>query len=255
MKKKIIIGLVCFIIIVAAYFSYKGYLLYTYRVSLNNEIKEQLDKSIETINVNIKTNLNKEDIMEYKNVIYKKLDGDFIFNQEKSSDNSVFPYNAYYLDGVDSGNDSVIFKAGLTFSAYEVLSSSNWEITTFGFSFKDTNKKELLEKYNLKSDFDIYKYIVNHYDDKVNIFSTEDEIKLNYLIKMYINVGVPATKITLIDGDLKGYMYTINDGLIYEVHLDNEGTNYAFAFWNSETKKYFDISDINEFLSYVQFKD
>lgn len=89
----------------------------------------------------------------------------------------------------------------------------------FDVTFKKVNGKKILEKYNLNNDYDIFKYTLEHYDDEVNISSSNNEIKMNYLIKSFINLVILISKISLIKGDLQGYMYTINDDLIYEVHL------------------------------------
>jgi hypothetical protein len=136
-----------------------------------------------------------------------------------------------------------------------MLTLPSSDISTFGFSFKGTNEKELLKKYNLKNDYDIYKYIINHYNDNVNIFSSRDRIKLNSLIKTYANVAVPNSEINLIKGDVKGYMYTVNDGVIYEVHLINKETNYVFSFYNGKGSKYFTFEKVKEFISNIHFKD
>lgn len=255
MKRKLIIGLVCVLVLIVAYIGYKEYLLYKYKVSINDELKEQLENSNQIITITTNSNFNNDDMMEFKNLVYKKPEGDFIYNEDKSSNESSNPYNSYYLDGVDTENLTALFRVGITYNVYEMLTLSDSDITTFGFSFKGTNKKRILEKYSLENDFDIYKYIVNHYNDKMNILSSKNKIKLNYLIKMYANVAIPVSKISLIDGDLKGYMYTIKDGLIYEVHIIHDGTNYAFGFFNGKSNNYFNLGDVENFLSNVHFKD
>lgn len=255
MKRKLIIGLACVLILIIAYIGYKGYLLSKYKVSINDELKEQLENSNQTITITTNSNFNENEMMEFKNLIYKKLEGNFVFNEDKSSNDSLNPYNSYYLSDIDNEDFTVFFRVGTTYSVYEILTSSDSDITTFGFSFKGTNKKQILEKYSLENDFDIYKYIVNHYNDKMNILSNRNEIKLNYLIKMYASVAIPASKISLIDGDLKGYMYTIKDGLMYEVHIIRDGSNYVFGFFNGKGNNYFNLSDIKDFLNNVHFKD
>jgi hypothetical protein len=255
LKKKYVLVFICVLVLFIAFFSYKGYLLFNYKVEVNDKLKEQLKDSNDTITVTTSSYVDSGDMVEFENLIYKKIDDNFVLDEEKSSNNPQTPYNSYYLNDLNSNENIALFVVGKTYNVYEILTASNSDINTFGFSFKDTNKKELLQKYNLKDDFDIYKYFINHYDEKVNVFSAESKIKLNYLIKTYVNVVVPVSKINLIDGGLKGYMYTINNGFMYEVHIIHNGTNYAFGFYNRKDSKYFDLSDIKEFLSTVYFKD
>jgi hypothetical protein len=224
-------------------------------VNINDELKEQLKHSNEIITITTAGYSNSDEMTSFEDLIYKPLEGNFVFNGEKSSNDSQNPYNSYYLNGMVSDNFIALFRIGKIYSEYKILTAPNSDISTFGFSFKDTNKKELLGKYNLKNDFDIYKYLVGHYDDKINAFSNADKIKLNYLIKTYVNVAIPVSKISLIEGDLNGYMYTINNGLIYEVHVIHNGTNYAFGFFNEKSNKYFNLNNVKDFLRNVYFKD
>lgn len=252
MKKKFIIGFVFVLVLGIVYFSYKGFLLFNYKVDINDTIKEQLKNSGDTIKITTNRYIDNEKTTEFENVIYKNLEADFVFNKDKSSSEGSMIFYSYYLNDKVSGNLLALFRVGSYDNMYDMLTSD--DIFTFNFSFKDTNKKQLLQKYDIYNDFDIYKYIVNHYSDEVNVFSSRDEIKLSYLIKTFANVMIPVSTVSLIDGDIKGYILTMNNNLIYEVHLVHNGGNYAFGFFNGKDSKYFNLDNIKEFLSNVRFK-
>jgi hypothetical protein len=254
-KKKFIIVFIIVLILAIAYFGYKGFLLINYNVDISNILKKQLKDSNETITI-IKNNYSSDDkVIGFKDLAYKKIEDNFIYNENNSSSDFERPYFSYYLDYKDIGNFTALFRIGIAYNAYEMLTLPSSDISTFGFSFKGTNRKELLQKYNLKNDYDIYKYIIDHYDDNMNIFSSRDKIELNYLIKTYANVAIPNSNINLIKGDVKGYMYTVSEGALYEVHLINKETNYVFGFFNGKGSKYFTFDKVKEFISNVHFKN
>jgi hypothetical protein len=139
---------------------------------------------------------------------------------------------------------------------YDLLTSEN--TTAYGFDFKIKNRKELLKEYNISNDIDILKYIIKHYNDEPNVFSSSKDIQINYLIKTFANVMIPVADLSFISGDLEGYMYTFKgatNNLIYEVHLVHNGGFYGFGFFNGKDSNYFTPDSIKEFLNNVHFKD
>lgn len=251
MKKKKIIAIVCLLVLVGGYFTYKGFLLFNYRIELDEEKIESLKASGDIINVKTNDYLEDDKILEFEGITYKNFDDNFLLKEDENYNPSIYPYYSYYFLEDNSDKYIALFKVGRIFSAYEVMTSS--DVTTFAFGFKGTNKKELLNKYNLNNDFDIYKYIIDHYDDKVNIFSSKDKIRLNYLVKSYINVAIPTSKISVIDGDLKGFMYNVKD-MVYEVHLMDDESGYGFSFWNTNDNSYFNQDNVIDFISNVHLK-
>ena len=62
-----------------------------------------------------------------------------------------------------------MFKVGSSdYDYYDILISN--ETSTFGVDLKNINRKNLVEKFNIKNNIDLIKYIINHYDNSVNIF-------------------------------------------------------------------------------------
>lgn len=251
MKKKRVIAIVCLLVLVGGYLGYKGFLLFNYRIELDEEKIESLKTSGDILNVINNDYLEDDEILEFEGITYKNFEDNFVLKEDENYNPSIYPYYSYYLLEDNSDKYTALFKVGRTFSVYEIMTSP--DTVTFGLSFKGINKKELLKKNNLNNDFDIYKYIVNHYDDKINVFSSRDKIRLNYLIKSYINTVVPTAKISIIEGDIKGIMYNIKD-IVYEVHIVDNEIVYVFGFWNTKENLYFNQDNVMEFISNVHLK-
>lgn len=248
MKKKQFIIIILFIIVLLIYFGYKGYLFYYYKAYTHNQLKEAIDESKETITLEKNTNL--VETTNFENIIYPKLKDNFVLKEDETMAEG-YNYAPYYWYKDNKEKPEAAFKVGeYNYTMYDIISKEDLDINTFGFSFKNTNDKKLLKKYNITDETSLYKYILKHYKDNVNIFSSRDDMRINYLIKTFAEVALPYSKIYMIDGNYKGYMYVIGD-LIYEVHLIKDNKNYVISFWNGQDKDYFNLDYIKEFLNHI----
>jgi hypothetical protein len=255
MKKNFIIGVIVALILALVYFGYKGFLLINYKVSAN-EIKNRfigkLEDSNDTINIKTVDILNTEKTSKFENVVYLDIFDNFVLDETQSSNEGSQRYKTYNLKD-NSGNLKAMFKVGSSdYDYYDILISN--DISTFGFNFKNINKKDLVEKFNIKSNVDLIKYIIEHYKDSVNIFSSRDEIEMNYLIKTFTNTIIPVSKINIIDGDINGYMFIVKDNAYYEIHIIHNKEKYFFTFADATNEEYFTLTDIKKFISKIHFK-
>jgi hypothetical protein len=249
MKKKIIIFFICLLVLSLGYVYYKSFLLFNFKVEINDELEAKLKDSTETITIKQNVYDENNDYTEYDNVIYKKLGTDFIYSDE-SITNSQYPLYVYSLTNKQTNKLDAVFKVSKTDSYYELLVAD--AVTSSGF--KNIDKKALLKKYNLNNDSDVYTYIINNYDKNLSIFSSRDEIELNYLIKTFANTVIPDANIIFITGDLSGFMYVVNDNIVYEVHIINNNKNYVFSFFNQNNSNYFNLDYVKEFINNIYFK-
>jgi hypothetical protein len=251
MKKKFIIGVVVVLFLAVAYLGYKVILLNNYKVSeTENEFLNKLKDSGDTINIKTVTNSDTKETFE--NVVYSNIFDNFVLDETKSSNEGSQRYKTYNLKD-NAGNLRAMFKVGSSdYDYYDILVSN--DISTFSVDLKNINRKELVEKFNIKNNIDLIKYIINHYQDSVNIFSSRDEIEMYYLIKTFTNTIIPVSKISIIDGDIDGWMFIIKDNAYYEIHLLHNKEKYFFTFANGTNEEYFTLNDIKEFLNTVKFK-
>lgn len=238
MKKKyvilIIIGLV---LVIGGYFGYKGFYLYKYVISEKHskivlESKEGLNIK-ETIN--IEKHNNKGETINYKNISIRNDFKDFSLSDE--FDNT---YGNTYI--LESDKGMVRFSIGKTpFNFIQAIE---------GNGDKETKRiKTLLKEKNISTDLDLIKYAIENKDNKPNIFSSKQEMELYYYIYNIILMFYPKIEsITLIDGELKGFMLNYTEFPSKEVYIMNDTDKYVLIFWN---KEYFTDDYIKELLDTV----
>lgn len=251
MNKKFIILLAGLFVLILGYIGYKQYLLFNYRMYLNSELQTKLKESTKPILIKLNRYYDSNYYAKIDEVEYKKLDENFIYDEKSSIINSAYPLYVYKHTDKDLGEVNAVFKVSKNDSMYELITAN--DNTSFGLFFKNTNKKALLEKYNISSDYDVFEYLFINYNKNPNIFSSRDEIELNYLIKLYANIVIPDAKITLITGDITGYIYTVNDDIVYEVHVTYDKKKYVFCFFNQNDSHYFNYEYVEEFIKNIKF--
>lgn len=250
MKKNFIVGFIWILILGIAYCGYKIFLLSDYKATDNIKLRSELS-NIETISITKNPNIDYNNRVKFRNLIYTSIGSNFKFDEETFSNNGEENYYTYYYNDVDLNTYNAIFKIGITYSLHDILVADKLE--KYNFNFKGVDRRKLLQKYNLNTDYDIFKYIVSNYNSDMNVLASSDKIKLNYAVKTFANVMIPSTKITLIDGDYQGYIYTTDGGLAYEVHLIHNEDNYFIKFTNGPISTYFTMDNVKDFISNINF--
>ena len=93
--------------------------------------------------------------------------------------------------------------------------------------------KDYLNSNNIKDDIDLLKYIKDNYYLKNSLFTSTSVMKGNYIINSFTQITLPEfNSITLIDGDLKGYI--INAKTIKEIHLLYNNDQYIITLAGDE---------------------
>ena len=245
--KKGITGLYFLILtFVLTFLIYKTLVLVNYRVEANvfGDIKYAFGDKIDIFN---NTDEIDEKEIQYQNIVYQAPVGDLVLTGKKQT---VESYNIY-SNQTETNQLKAMFKVGKIDSLYNIFSSD--DIFIYKFKLKNVNRPKLLKKYNLNDSYDIINYITNHHSDKVNIFSSINKIKMNYFMKTFTFAIIPSSKIYLIGGDYKGYIYVLDDDNYYEVTLLYNDENYVFSFINTKDESYFKMDDVKEFISNVKY--
>ncbi len=249
MKKDKIISMFLIMTFILTYLCFKIVLITNYKVDIK-KIGDNLHKSGEKITITKNNIINKEEIEVYKDFTYKKIEGNLYLDETLSNVEGPEIYSSYYINKNDNGF-SAMFKLGVSsYSLYDIFSSD--DIFVYGLKLKNLNRKKLLDKNKIFNDYDIIQYILDHNNDKVNIFSSANKIKMNYFMKTFGGTVIPTSKIHLLEGEYKGFIYVINDGNYYEVNLLHNNKNYIFSFANKD-EDYFDLGFVVEFISNINF--
>lgn len=257
-KKEVKIVGFCILTLILAYFCYKTILVYEYRVEVQEKGEKlitELEKSGETINVKKSAEDKNAKFVKYGNLIYKDFNDNFKLIDEKDKENG-YGYKTYQLTKKGSSDYIAKFKIEKTnYTLYDIFASD--DILVYGFNLKNINRKKLLDTYELKDSYDIVKYIVNNYKNKVNILSSSNAIKMDYFMKTFSYTTLPKAKIYLIEGDYKGYIFVMDDDSHYDVYLFNGEDKYILSFTNNEeaNEQYFDLDNVKEFISNIQFEN
>lgn len=240
-SKKILIGILILIgIVLIELLSYKFALVQYNKPESGKGYKtfENIGDKIEVKNIN-----NTNNVKTYLDIIYPAFSDNFQFAKDKSNNKN----SSYYLY---DANDSYTLLAG-----YTVGTATNYYdalVTDSAGKIVNKNKK-LLDTYNISDNFDVVDYLVNHYKDKVNIFSSKNNINIHYLMNSYAN-SLKEGKIRYIEGDLEGFMIISNDGASLEVNLVRNDELYYFSFVNGSNNNYFTEESVIGFLNSISFK-
>ena len=194
-KKTIILGL--FIILLLVFISYKVIMLNKYKTE---ERKINLDSIFnETITVKSETERS-DDRISIENMSF-----DNYFNGYVDSET---PYKMKY----DENNEVVSFYSANSMTQYiNLLNPNSFEIGLNNVKDKsfltEKDTRKYLDSHNIKNDVDLLKYIKDNYYLKNNIFMCTNTMKNNYLINSFVSdTLVEYNKITLINGDIEGYI-------------------------------------------------
>lgn len=202
-------------------------------------------KTLETVLDDVViTTTNTGDTKNYVDIIYPNSFSEFKFSKDRST-NKYSTYNLYSEE--DKYSALASFTVGLAYNYYD-------ELITDSDKTIDQEKKNLLEKYDITNNFDVIDYLVKHYNDKVNLLSSSDEIKLRSIMNGYANNGIVEGNLRYIKGDLEGFMFTSENENVIQVNLKHDDKVYYFSFTNHKDSEYFNLDKVLEFLSHVSFK-
>lgn len=136
------------------------------------------------------------------------------------------------------------------FSDEVSMFGSDQNIAKIEKNFNSADRKYFLLRNDINDDLDFLKYIKKNYILKSTIFTSSREIKENYALNTYARIVIPkVNSTTIIKGDYKGYIYTINK--YKEVHIIRNNKDYIFSFRGEEFIK---EDYIKEFLSTLEIK-
>lgn len=252
-NKKIIRIIIFLIILIIIYTLYKAFITYFYfSQSPYEEYLFPHGGNIETLNVkgNSKANTVFGEHTEQIN-IYIPNDFELITDKLKSSfvqDNcDYYAMNLIDRDIADAG--ILICKDDPDTIEYEEKHINDQ-------LFPYLNKYKLFEKYNIKSTIDLFKYYEEHSNDKQNIFTSSDRIKINYISKKYIETTIGSYKtFYYLENNINGYLvdtsYTSsNYYAAIRFGNNNRSLKYKISFMNN-SNQYFNKEIVEEILGSI----
>lgn len=212
-----------------------------YRIAFLLVNKPVEGKNYETLfNIGEKVTVKREltnNFKKYVDLSYPNFEDKFEFNSTGS--NSTYQtYNTYS----ETNQYTVLasYKVGLATNYYDTLS-------------EEYKNKILLQEYNITNNFDVIEYLKENYKKKVNVFSSNSDIRMHKLMNEYANTVLTQGTIREIDGDLEGFMIVSKDKKKFEINI-KEGEKYYYFEFNNSNSDYFTEEYIIKFLNYVNIE-
>lgn len=251
--KKIVINMVSLLII---YLLYKIFIVYFYYKDYGGERGDREfpnNKEIMSvlIHYNGKANTN----------VFDKLDiyipDDFKLVTDKAKSNFVMDECIPYIKNLedDKSFDAMILVCR---RSYDNLSNLDYNgISSTLFPYLDVYS--LLDKYNINDTIDLIKFYEKNYKFKQNIFTSSDEIKINFIARQYVQLTLPTyDKFYYLSGGLKGYSLEVYKNGYYQQAVINyyDGYNrssYSISFHN-RNEEYFNHENSFEILNSIYKK-
>lgn len=245
-NKGLIIGIIIVIVVVfiGGFFGTKIYNLNKYKISTvtNDEYQEHKErlKIANTITIENKK-LNDDEYLIFNDI---KIKNDF--EKFEILDNSTDEHRMYVLKDNDVVKASFGF-GSTTESLVEILGDyfSIYGWTEEHLSISKEERIRFFEKYNIKNDVDLIKFLSTYEYKENNLFTSTNKMKENYFVKFITSFLMSlGESITLIDGDYEGYILNMDE--IKEVSIIKNNKKYVFTFLKTD---YFTDEYIKELLN------
>ena len=253
-KKFIILLIVIFLL----YFLYKAFIVYFYYkdnvIQSYKDNKFPYNQNIYTIKIN-KNDMANTLVLDDLN-IYIPEGFELVTDKAKSS---------FVMDGCEpfiKGNrgtsdyDAVI----LVCHASRVTNLDNLDYHgIYNTFFPWLNIDLLRKKYQIEDSIDLIKFYEKNYKFKQNIFTSSDDVKINFVARNYANLTIPSyDEFYYLENDLRGYSIEKirNDNSYFQVttlSFDNGNyneINYGISFYN-KNEEFFNHENSFEIISSI----
>lgn len=251
MKKIIIVITTIFMLVLTgAYFAFKIYNMNYYNLT-NLENYETYSKGLYIKNV---IDVEHQNIQNGEPLVFKDFEirNDFQTFIKLEEPNSTDNYVKYVLYDENNVAKSSIWLA----TSYSYVDMYSEEVIVFNSEdtrYEQMALKEFFKEKRIIDDIDLINYLVDSINKSNTIFDRIEDMKSNYILHYLFGMRFEFNGITLIEGDLKGYMieYKLGDKMVVEVDLFNDDKAYGITFFNRE---YFTDEYIKELLKTIKIK-
>jgi hypothetical protein len=245
-KKSIILIVVGILLVLGAYFGYKGFNLYYYNI--NNITTENYQKFIDGLKITNNITINSEKLNDSQYLTFKNIKVKNEFSNFQKLDNQYSEDTIKYVLYDENDKIKASFWMSTTSSYVDIFKTNKTLFGTEDERITNTDLSDFLEKNNINDDIELFQYLEKNKDVKNNIFTSVKQMKENYTIQFMASVVMPKIEgITLIDGDYKGYILNVSED-IKEVSILKNNERYVFLFLKLD---YFTDEYIQKFLNTI----
>lgn len=231
-KTKKIFILVFILILIIVYIGIKGLCYYAYKTSIippNNEVLATKKAFENRDNITI----NNKQVEENNYFYFENLKIRNVFTVKNSQK------NLYY---VKNENMLATFNKELNDSIVSEVKKESKKIGLYYDLTKD------LEKNNITNNYQLYDYLFKNVNRRLNIFSSINNLRKAQAINLMTSYVISSyQKITLIDGDLNGYIINFDSSI--GIVLEHNNFNYLINIYNNE----YTNEELYDLLSTISF--
>lgn len=256
-NKKIKKCIIFIVILLILYLLYKSFIAYFYYKDYTNHEDNSFpyNKNIKTIEID---NNGKANISVLRDELNIYIPDDFELITDKAKSNFVMDNCEPYIKGLQDNNnfDAMILICNNR-RAFDIGNLDYHGINNTIFPWM--NIYRLFEKYNIHDSIDLIKYYENHYQFRQNIFTSSDDIKINYIARTYSNFTIPSyDTFYYLKKGLRGYTvetlkrdnhYFQDTVLTYKDGMYSENS-YGISFLNNK-EEYFNHDNSFEIISSI----
>ncbi len=256
-NKKIKKFIIFIVILIIVYLLYKAFIAYFYYKDYSHHEDNSFpyNKNIKTIQIN---NNDKANTQVSHNELNIYIPEGFELVTDKAKSNFVTDNCEPYIKGLyDNNNFDAMILICNDRRAFSIGNMDYHGINSTLFPWMDVYS--LLEKYNIHDSIDLIKFYQNHYQFRQNLFTSSDDIKINYIARTYSNFTIPSyDTFYYLENDLRGYTieyerdkvkYSQQTVLSYKDGMYSENS-YGISFHNNK-EEYFNHDNSFEIISSV----
>ncbi len=239
MKKKFVSLIIILSVLLAAFLGFKLYHLSKYNTNGMQTQRVKVDEPVTLLNKKLNEN-------------------DYFLANDMMIKNDFRDFKQFDLDGNDKLVSYVLYdednkvKAAIKFFDYVTyVSGFSSNVGIFGDSKIDKSDiNDYMENHKFKNDFELIKYLANLNDEKINIFTSIDKMKDNYISHYLVSLILVEGSYREIQGDYTGYLLkSANDTV--EVNIAIGEKKYIISFMQLD---YFTDNYIYELISTFKIK-
>ena len=236
-KKKKNILLILLISLILVLILYKAFITYVYYRDIKYQGEEITFPNNNISTIKVKTNKLANTIIYDEINLY--IPKDFISITDKSKSSLVSDSCTPFIKGY---NKDKSFAAAILIckDGYNLYSIFNNEYHINNTVLPYMNLISLFEKYNIHNIVDLIRFAEKNKDFKQNIFTSSNDIKINYLAKIYTRNMLPSYDyFYYLEGNLNGYMTTL------ETDNNTSFRDMTLSFENDHREIIYGVSLIN----------
>lgn len=223
--------------IVICYFGYQGYHFYVYNPRTSVSDYEELKHNFKIGNSVVvhHVSLNENEYRSFQEIKIKDIVSGFVIQDQSFTKETYVLYN-------DKNKVEKSISMSVGDSYVKRIEANQLGEDKY---FKALHKKEILKKYNIKTDMELWDQVQEMKEKTSTIFTSVTDMKEQYFFQ-YLLVELPVIeKVIPIRGDLNGYIFYCSDRM-KEIDILDGDKRYSFLFIGD-----YQMQEIEEFLNTI----